>query len=286
MSQNNFPAWQNAKQPYPKVTPPASIPKAHTAIGAKRAELLTGKKYRTRNYMVLTEKEVHPDGVSRAILEMNKEFEAKYASSWSGRHISRPMDLVRYFDWLYLTGSRKKEPFLKPYPKINIFKPKGFPWRIVKVTRVIEKSFANGERTIHEQNIPIFDVTEDKLWRKVLNDYETFELDDLFSSMEKHDIHNGLTGIIERNFHCNMREEATGRLLKDAPITPHALRHHRAYNLYIERGLDKDLVTSLFGWRDDRMLDFYAYINRSAKGQQQLQALKKYAALLSPKKHA
>ncbi len=270
---DNTPIWTIKKE----INKPEG-PKIYSEIGEKRAKLLTGKKYRTRNYLAITEKEVRPDGVSRAILRMSENFEKKYSEKWVGRHIDRPADIIRYVDWLYLTGSRKREPFLQPYPRINISKPKGLPWKVIKVTRVIEKSFINpNERTILEQNIPIFDAVEDRLWRKVLNDYETLDLDDLFSRVEEHDRNNGITGIIENNFKANMREESTGKLLKDAPITPHAFRHHRAYNLYIERGLDDDLVVSLFGWKDARMLGWYAYINRSSKGLAQLQALKKFA---------
>ncbi|MEM4097316.1 MAG: tyrosine-type recombinase/integrase [Candidatus Micrarchaeaceae archaeon] len=275
--ENRYPIWV----PNPKSEPqPLPSPKQYSEIGAKRAQLLAGKKYRTRNYMAITEKEIRPDGVSRVILDMATKFEEKYASKWVGRHIVRPADLERYVLWLYATGSRKREPFLEPYPRVSISKPRGLPWRVVKVSRVIEKAFIKGtnDRVIHEQNIPIFDQTEDKIWRKILNDYDDMDLEPLFQNMAKHDVHNGLTGIVQNNFHCDMREEFSGKLIKDAPITPHALRHHRAYNLYIERGLDKDLVVSLFGWKDDRMLDTYAYINRSAKGRAQIEALKKFAA--------
>lgn len=259
------------------------MPKEYTEIGARRAAYLKGKKYRTRNYLAIVEKENRPDGVSRAILKMNEAFEEKYERKWRGRHISEPANIIRYVDWLYLTGSRKREPFLKPYPRISIIRQKGLPWRIVKITRVIEKSFTSSrERTLHEQNIPIFDSVEDRLWRKVLDDYETLDLDELFSSVEKHDANNGITGIIERNFKADMRDEATGKLLREAPVPPHALRHHRAYNLYIQRGLDDDLVVSLFGWRDARMLGWYAYINRSSRGLAQLQALKKFAGRGKP----
>ena len=255
------------------------LPKKYTEIGAKRAAFLKGKKYRTRNYMAMTEKENNPNGVTNAILKIVSDFEEKYAKKWKGRHISRPADIERYMLWLYATGSRKREPFHKPYPRINVFKPKDLPWRVVHIIRVIEKSFVNGtkDRVMHEQYIPIFDVAEDKVWRKVLSDYENTDLDDLFQRLEVLDKNQNLTGVIQRNFHCDMREELTGKLLKNAPLTPHALRHHRAYNLYIERGLDKDLVISLFGWKDDRMLDYYAYINRGAKGRAQLHSLKKFA---------
>lgn len=262
---------------------PQAIPKKYSERGAKWAALLKGKKYRSRNYLLITEKEPQPDGVSKVVLQAAEDFERKYGRKWRGKHIKRPADLERYFLWLYLTGSRKREPFLKPYPRINVFKPKSLPWRVVHVTRVIEKSFTKGtrERTVHEQYIPVFDAVEDALWRKVLNDYESINLDDLFSNVAAMD--KSLTGVIQRNFRADMREEATGKIMRNAPITPHALRHHRAYNLYIERELDKDLVISLFGWLDDRMLNYYAYINMAAKGRAQLASLKKFAA---GRKHA
>ncbi|MEM0148596.1 MAG: tyrosine-type recombinase/integrase [Candidatus Micrarchaeaceae archaeon] len=275
--ENRYPIWIPNSKGNPQLLP---LPKQYSEIGAKRAKLLTGMRYRTRNYMAITEKEIRPDGVSRAVLDMANSFEKKYASKWVGRHILRPADLERYVLWLYATGSRKREPFIEPYPKVSISKPKGLPWRVVKISRVIEKAFVKGtdERVIHEQNIPIFDQTDDQIWRKALNDYEDLDLAPLFKSLAKHDAHNGITSMVQNNFRCDMREEFSGRLIKNAPITPHALRHHRAYNLYIERGLDKDLVVSLFGWKDDRMLDTYAYINRSAKGRAQIEALKKFAA--------
>lgn len=257
-----------------------AIPKKYTEIGAKRAALLKGMKYRTKNYMMATEKENKPDGVSRAVLDILDKFEKKYSKKWRGRHITRPADVARVVAWWYLTGSRKEEIFLKPYPRISISpRRRDMPWRTVNVTRVIEKSFANratGERLIHEQKIPIFDSTEDKLWRKVLDDYEHLDLDDLFQRMSKH--RKSLTSIIQHNFHCDMREESSGRLLENAPITPHAFRHHRAFNLYIQRELDDQYVTLLFGWSDSRMLGYYAYLNRASKGQKQEQLLKKYAA--------
>ncbi len=283
---SSVPAWL-LRPKIPAVGEPPVV-KQYTEIGVKRAELLKGMRYRTRNYLAITEKEAKPDAVSKTILNLALAFENRYRGRWVGRHIGRPADIIRYFCWLYLTGSRKREPFLQPYPRIAVSKPSSLPWKVVKVTRMLEKSFIKpGERTVHEQNIPIFDATEDRLWKIVLDDYEVLDISDLFERMERHDAHNGITGIIERNFKADVREEATGKLIKKAPITPHMLRHHRAYNLYIERGLDDDLVVSLFGWRDARMLGYYAYINRSSRGLAQLQALKKFAArtaLLKPKK--
>jgi hypothetical protein len=281
VANNNLAGFADRVQPtapLPALQQPPPIRK-YTEVGAKRAQLLKGRKYRSRNYMAITEREGRPDNVSRAVLGMLDRFEEKYSRRWRGRHITRPADIERYLAWIYVTGSRKREPFLRPYPRITLLpRQKGLPWRIVRVERVIEKSFVKGtrDRAVHEQNIPIFDSTEDKLWRKILDDYESLDLDDLFGRMEKLDAHHGLTGLIQRNFRCDMREEGTGRLLKNAPVSPHAFRHHRAYNLHIERELEADLVVSLFGWKDPRMLSAYAYISNRAKGRAQINALKRY----------
>ncbi len=269
----------------PNVRATADASKQYTPYGAIKAEQLRGKKYRTRDHMLITEKSsIRPDGVTREFLGMAARFEAKYAQKWRGRHIKRPADIERFALWLYGTGSRLREPFLEPYPRIHLSKPRGLPWRILTITRVIEKAFvADGShaRVVHEQNIPIFDHAEDMLWRNVLDDYDTFDLSDLFGRVKELDTNNNLTQIIQHNFRTDMRQEFTGKLARNAPVTPHAFRHHRAYNLYIERGVPGDLVVMLYGWKDDRMLQNYAYINRGAKSQAQLLALQKFARMSS-----
>lgn len=260
-------------------------PKVYTPRGEKWAKMLKGRKYQSTNHMARIEKENVPDGVSRILLESVKQFEARYAAKWRGKHFDRPADLERYVLWLYATGSREGEPFIKPYPRISVMKPRDLPWKIVKVIRVIEKSFTKGtkEREIIEQHIPVFDQAEEEIWRKILDDYELTDLDDLFERMAKH-FHcrksgkrsGNLSTIVQHNFRAEMRT-GDGKLLKNAPISIHALRHHRAYSLLVQRGLDDDLVTSLFGWHDPRMCTYYAYLSREIKGQAQLLSLKKYA---------
>ena len=245
-----------------------------TEIGAKRAKLLAGKKYRTRNFMAMLGKKSSPDGISKAILAMMGQFEERHMQTkWRGRHISRPADLERYVCWLYLTGSNKRDPFLKPYPKISISHPRGMPWEIVTVERMRGK----GRGAPLKQEIPIFDPVEEKLWKKVLSDYEMMALDDLFERIAKHDAHNGLTSMIQRNFKCDMRDAISHKMLKDASFTPQSFRDHRAYNLYIERGLDEGHVLAFFGWKDSRALKLKAMLN--GKEYDQMAALKKLSSI-------
>ena len=262
-------------------------PKKYTPRGAKQAQILRGKVYRSRDHLVVIEKENEPDTVSRAILKACNAFEQKYATKWKGRHIKRPTDLERFVLWLYATGSREGEPFLKPYPKISILKPRNLPWKVVKITRPIEKSFTRThEHEIIEQHIPIFDATEDALWRKILDDYESIDLDDLFERMSKHFYgkkgrSGNLSMIIQRNFRADQRTEQ-GELRRNAPILAHSLRHHRVYNWKLERELSDDLIANLIGWKRTAMVNYYAYLSRAIKEQAQLQALEAYAARNRP----
>lgn len=268
------------------VEKPMPLPKVYTEKGAKLAAKLKGKIYRTTNYLAMIDKDVTPDGVSKAILQAAIDFEKKYTGKWRGRHYPRPADLERYMLWLYATASRENEPFLKPYPQIEVFRPRKLPWQIVKVKRQIEKSFEPGTRTHTwiEQYIPIFDATEREIWRKILNDFDENNLDDLFDRIRKHlgkkKNTRNLTHIIQHNFKADQkvsRGSEKGKLFKGAPITPHLLRHHRVYNWKIERRLQDSTIVLLVGWKDESMLSYYAYMNERIKGEAQLQELERYA---------
>ena len=267
-----------------------AFPKVYSPRGERWAKMLKGKKYQSTNHLADIEKEKKEDGVSLLILNAAKRYEVEYHTPRIGRHSRRPADVERYFLWLYVTGSRMGEPFLKPYPVISIMKPKDMPWKIIKVTRPIEKAFEKGtrEHELIEQNIPVFDQTEEEIWRIVLDDYQVTDIDDLFERMSKRFYSRktgkrmgSLTKVIQHNFRADMRTEK-GRLIEGAPISPHALRHHRAYSLLLQRGMPEKLVISLFGWREDKMLYRYAYMSREIKGQAQYQSLKNYA---SERKH-
>jgi len=221
--------------------------------------------------MVLDEKKPAPDSTSKAILTMVERFEQRHMrEKWRGRHVGRPADIVRYVCWLYLTGSNKRDPFLKPYPKVSKSHPKGLPWEIITVIRARGK----GKGTMLRQEIPIFDSVEEKLWKKVLSDFETMELDDLFERVAKRDANNGLTNLIQHNFRYDMRDAVSHKLLKDAPFTPQSFRYHRLYNLYVERGLDEGYILSFFGWKDTRVLKSMAVLG-SQKEYDQMRALRK-----------
>src|SRR5271157_471890 len=176
-------------------------PKVYSVRGERWAQMLKGKKYQSTNHLAKIERENVPDGVSRIILDAVNAFDAKYATKWKGRHFTRPADLIRYLLWLYATASRMGEPFIQPYPRISVMKPRDLPWKIIKVIRVIEKSRQKGtnDREIIEQHIPVFDQTEEEIWRKILDDYEVMDLDDLFERMSKH-------------FHCKKDGRRTGNL--------------------------------------------------------------------------
>ncbi len=277
---------------------PIAAPKVYSPVGAKIAAKLTGKTYRSRDHLLAIEHENEPDTTAMAILKAVKDLEQKYnmlgsGKKWKGRHFKRPADLERYFLWVYLTGSREGEPFLRPYPEISISKPRNLPFQVVKVVRPIEKAFdKKGQHEMIEQNIPIFDATEEEMWRRVLDDFEIFDLSDLFKSMSKHYYcrdgktpSGNLSSIVQRNFRADQRSE-DGKLLRNAPLLIHSLRHHRVYALKLERGMNDDLITSLIGWRDSRMVNHYAYILRAAKSRAQMQALAAYAKGFQPTAYA
>lgn len=264
-------------------------PRVYSERGAKHAEKLRGMIYKSTNYLAVLDKDIEPDGSSKAILRVAIEYEKKYMGKWRGRHFPRPADLERYFLWLSATASRENEPFLKPYPKIEIIpRRKNLPWKVIHIHRQILKAFEPGSnKQRHEwihQYIPVFDATEEKIWKKVLNDYDATDLDDLFERLSKHigksRSTRNLTHIIQNNFKADQkvsRGKDKGKLIKNAGISPHLIRHHRIYNWKIERRLPDSHLMLLMGWKDESMPGYYAYMNERIKGMAQLQSLEQYA---------
>ena len=238
------------------------------------------RTYRSKNYLAQIDNPRNQINVSTAIYDSAMRF-YKHAkeNKKKGRRMKSPANLIRYFLFLYLSGSRVSEPISFPMATISISHPKVFPWKdLITINKVNLKHFDNDHN--HEvipQNIPIFDIGEKRMWEIVLNGFETTSLSDVYKTILKQnggERRNGnLSNVISRNFFADMKT-SQGEIIHHCGITPHNLRHLRAYNLHIERGLPPQLIQSLFGWKDLKMLTYYVELSRAIQSKAQIEMLK------------
>ena len=172
---------------------------------------------------------------------------------------SHPVELTKYFYFLYLTGARLMEPALEPPPTLE-FKHEDGGTQVV-ITRRNEKHIQpNGRPDEIAAEIPIFDEAEKNMWMFItdggitMNTREIFRLEQ-WGSLKK----DNLSHLIKHNFRTNLRDPMK-KMHKDNGIPAHVLRHMRTYNVILPHKVPADLAINWFGWRDTRMVYYYAHI--------------------------
>ena len=211
----------------------------------------------------------------------------------------------QYTIFLYLSGSRRIEPFLKPttIQKINdnsnnvFFKvihlnAKHFGTSRIRCTicntefastkklrthqvEAQHKGYVNiGSRRLLSSIFFSFDVFERALFEYLLQGRMQTTIDfsallpaaarGTFEEGFPHDINKLEAALpnIDKKFKMFKTDITDGsEIIKNSPITPHMLRHLRAFDLIAVHGTPPHLVQRLLGWDSRDMVDRYADIN-------------------------
>ena len=218
----------------------------------------------------------------KEVWEMGERYMATFQAKETRprRHMKYPALLTKYTLFLYLTGARAMEPILSENMQLEVKSESGNNYIYVK--RVNEKHFeANKSRQQMEVVIPIFCEYERRMWKYITNkglDMNT-KLIFQFDNWGKltHDKLNRYVG----NFKTDLRDDA-GSLHRGARMTPHILRHMRAFNLLINHRAPDALIVGIMGWDNNQMLYYYAHIRTMMKMDSMLK-LAKESGFLSRK---
>lgn len=205
-----------------------------------------------------------------------------------------PTNLTKLFYLTYQTGARIGELIRDPYPKMTVANYK--KWTIMHVDKINEKhwkekkhldqitgkidrygnnikktDFENSVREWMPQNIPIDDVSDKLMWDFITDDggslNNTWLKDYTYSQRQS----------LHHRFAYSFRARLTdGSITKVRGITPHILRHLRAYNLLFNKGYEMSFIQAFFGWTKAQMLtDHYVYIKNALKNREQMQILER-----------
>ena len=168
-----------------------------------------------------------------------------------------PVQLVKYLYFLYLTASNLMEPVSEPSPKIEIIGSEG------KFYVAIHKISHKNKQPV-EQDLPIFDTTEQMMWNFITDGGINLNATDIFQfnqwrSKSKHN----LNCLVKTNFRTILKDEK-GHRHPNAGITPSILRYMRILSIIRDYEIrDLAIVATWLGWKDLRMLYYHPAI-RSA----------------------
>lgn len=191
-----------------------------------------------------------------------------------------PALLTKYMFFMYLSGSRCMEPILSENLQLEVRSDRGNNYIYIK--RVNEKHHEpNGERQQIEVIVPIFCEHERKMWRyitnsgKEMNTKQIFKFDDwtkethydkkIYESKLTHDKLNRYIA----NFRIDLRD-SNNSLKKQCRLTPHILRHMRAFNMLINHRAPDPLIVGIMGWSNTQMLYYYAHLRNMLKQENML----------------
>ncbi len=177
------------------------------------------------------------------------------------RRLSKqPVQLIKYFYFLFLTGSRLMEGIIEPRPIIQVLDEAGFT--IIKITKVNEKHFrSDGSREVITSTMPILDEYEQKMWNFITDGGLLSNPEDIFKWSNWESLENSqISEMITNNFKIDLKEPETNKVFKGIGIVPHILRHMRAYNLMVNHKIPKDLIIKWLGWDNDDMLYYYVHL--------------------------
>lgn len=236
------------------------------------------KKYRNSWYLA------NLDDVCKQVWEIGQAYYQRFREkkTWPKRKNKAPVQLVKYFYFLYLTGGRLCEPLLQP-PQLELHNDKAGSY--ISITKINEKhKDPQGNREKLNIILPIFDEWEERMWDFITdgglltNGKEIFKYG-LFGAKEDKRTnewmvsHDKIGQLVRRNFKADLKD-ANGNRKPHHSISPHILRHLRAYNLHIEHNVPKTLVAKWLGWRDERMFFWYVEIARAMSIKSQLDVIK------------
>ena len=193
-------------------------------------------------------------------------------------HINKhPVQLIKYFYLLYLTGARRNELLDKPYPEIEVVNtPEGVHILVNKLNS--KHRGPQGEREIISQALPVMCTAEQDMWNFVLDGGLTTRINDILKLDTWRLSKVTISQQVKNNFRINLKDQA-GDLHRNAGITPHVLRHMRAFNILINHHVPPVLAIKWFGWRKEQMLYYYAHIQKMLSQTNQMEMLRSYNLL-------
>jgi len=231
------------------------------------------------------------DNISEVIYKIGQDYLKKVKERTTNeKKIGKACLLVKALYFIYLTGSRVSEVFIKN-PKLTYFKEKVNTEKgvktleFVKVERVLEKHFLNKKENVRQDIIQIIPANYDyeaEMWSSIFDHFiygKEFTLD--LSGIakpgtKKENLRIILRRLMVQNFKVKQKNPLTGEMIEEG-ITPHALRHWRAFNLRVERGWEEIAVTRTLGWTSPKMIYYYVDILQGVQEKELIKELTKMA---------
>lgn len=215
--------------------------------------------------------------ISKQVWEIGERYHKKFREEKARHQNTHPINLLRYWYFLYLTGSRLTEPLAigPERPIIELLNEGGLPY--VHVHKVNAKHMdANGKsRQMMDQAIPIFNEYERDMWSTITDGGLQTNIDEIFKFKEWKSLkHDNINCLIKTNFKTDLKDPS-GNLHRNAGITPHILRHMRTFNVIVNEGLHEIQVVKMFGWTNSRMIYYYAHIRTVLEMRNQVEVLKR-----------
>jgi hypothetical protein len=246
-------------------------------IGETPLELPPGREPKARsNRWVFANLQ---DNVSKQVYDIGEAYRATLGlrrKRKDGSHRNgHPVQLLKYYYFLYLTGSRLREPLEEPAPTIEIINEGGLVHVEIHKVNLKHKAQDGQGHAVMEQAFPVFNEWEQKMWTYITDGGLAVRADEIFKFKEwKSTSKQNLNCLVKSNFRTNLRD-TKGKVHRNAGITPHILRHMRAFNVTVNYGVEVPLAVKWFGWTDQRMLYYYAHIRERLNVRNQLDMLKR-----------
>lgn len=242
------------------------------------------KKREYKNHLYLKDL----SDISKTIYGIGEKFKLQVASGWNLGRGQNPINNIKAFYFIYLTGSRIGEILREPYPKLykdSLYitkESKRIEIQVIKVTKQNEKHWKNkkdGIRETIEQNIPLSNTnyemeSERKMWDFITSDGNSMDLTQLFESLGGYGKRTNISHFMERHFKTTLTD-GTNEYTNEG-LRPHILRHLRVFSFLYDHQYDKDLVQKWLGWNNDEMFDEYVYIQKQLGTDIQRKLLKKH----------
>ena len=228
--------------------------------------------------------------ISKEIYEMGQRYYNRMQDPKKRprRRFKSPTALVNAMYFMYLTGCRQQEVFRKPYPTMSFHEKTvdGVKLTWIEITRLNQKQKKEKNKLV-DCMIPIFDEWEQKMWEFLTGGGQVTQAEDIFM----YRLWKGRRSLRER-YVCELFKNAFKTTLindndpnrrqhKNESISPHILRHARAYDILINRSLERVDCQKILGWISDKMIDHYTDISHRLSKEEQFNRFKTKGVLTS-----
>ncbi len=230
------------------------------------------------------------DNVNKEIWDMGQAGYKALLESKAPNKYPYPLELTKLGYFAYFSGARIGEPLRTD--RLVCYEKDHNGERIAYIEKDNEKHLSDvrkkktgqktelgaerykklGKRTITIANIPLNEEYDIKMW-----DFITNGLPDERGLARTFDVFGGYEALarVSKAFKGHFCANLTDgyKTFDNHGITPHILRHLRAYNLQINRRYPAELIQAYMGWDTADMLSHYVYISKQLKTIGQFQIL-------------